>query len=162
MQRIPFNISRRSSLISLMIVLKTDHYIWGWKRNYYVIWSRDVKTEVTNDNFRFEMPRKHLTIYISECISEIDIFSGFNLTKIVWNAIFVISYLRLVTCLRWNFIPTKLSRNNYSLTYKCLPKRFVTIWNFGWTMMWTQIAHMNRWFSSIFTFDRYFKHELNI
>ena len=39
--------------------------------------------------------------------------------------------------------------------YKCLPKRFVTIWNFGWTMMWTQIAHMNRWFSSIFTFDRY-------
>ena len=98
-----------------MILLKTDHYIWGWKRNYYVIWSRDVKTEVTNDNFRFEMPRKHLTIYISECISEIDIFSGFNLTKIVWNAIFVISHLRLVTCLRWNFIPTKLSRNNYSL-----------------------------------------------
>ena len=30
------------------------------KRNYYVMGSRDVKTEVTIDHFGFEIPRKHL------------------------------------------------------------------------------------------------------
>ena len=41
--RTRFNISRRMTPISLMAVLKTDHYDWGWKRNYYVMRSLDVK-----------------------------------------------------------------------------------------------------------------------
>ena len=78
LQRIPFNISRRLSLISLLIIvsLKTDHYVRGWKRYYYEIWSRDVKIEVTIEKFRFEIPRK--IPFISGCISEIDIFSEFD------------------------------------------------------------------------------------
>ena len=60
-----FIISRRLSPISPMIVLKTDHYVWGLKRNYYVIWSRDVKTEVTIDHFRMAISQKHIKIPIS-------------------------------------------------------------------------------------------------
>ena len=46
----------------LWLYYKTDHYDWGWERNNYVIRSRDVKAEVTLDHFRFEIPRKRLTM----------------------------------------------------------------------------------------------------
>ena len=42
--------------ISYGCIKKTDHNDWGWKRNYYVMRSRDVKTKITIDHFRFEIP----------------------------------------------------------------------------------------------------------
>ena len=55
-----FDISRRLNPISLIIVLKNWSLRLWLNRNYYVMWSRDVKTEVTINHFRFEIPRKHL------------------------------------------------------------------------------------------------------
>ena len=46
----------------LWFYLKTDVYDWTWKRFCNVMRSLDVKHEVTVDHFRFEIPRKHLTM----------------------------------------------------------------------------------------------------
>ena len=48
----------------LWLYLKTDHNDWGWKRNYYVMRSRDVKNEVTINHFRFEIPGNILRCFL--------------------------------------------------------------------------------------------------
>ena len=92
---------------------KTNHYDFGLERNYYVIGSRDVKTEVTNVHFGLSLPQNSVQIwyqggFLKSVVSGNSIYiyyirhKGWHVDELAVKCCYVVMFCR-------NLVPPQIS-----------------------------------------------------